>query len=185
MAAVVLPHPDPLPTGEGAATNASGVTTRSELSPRPAAILPFPSGVARGKGDCFGVLPAATNVGFSLRAVRGEGGRRPDERFPARRRRREEADFKYGLPSVGCGIQSEPPHVGSYQQRQPLTPALSPCCAKGEGEEVAGYWLRCLQLIRVPGVNALLVIFLISILSTTASAHTASLTRVEIGRAHV
>ena len=80
---------------------------------------------------------------------------------------------------MGCGIQSEPPHVGSYQRRQPLTPALSPCCAKGEGEEVAGYWLRCLQLIRVPGVNALLVIFLISILSTTASAHTASLTRVD------
>ena len=46
---------------------------------------------------------------FSLREARGEGGRRPDE---------------------GSGHQR--------RRSQPLTPALSPCCAKGEGEEAAG-----------------------------------------------
>jgi hypothetical protein len=50
----------------------------------------------------------APSPSFSLRAARGEGGRRPDE---------------------GCG------HL--RRRGQPLTPALSPCSAKGEGEERA------------------------------------------------
>ncbi len=45
---------------------------------------------------------------FSLRGARGEGGRRPNE---------------------GCGHQR--------RRAKPLTPTLSPCSAKGEGEEHA------------------------------------------------
>ncbi len=53
-------------------------------------------------------------IAFSLRAARGEGGRRPDEE---------------------CGRPC--------RRRSPLTPALSPCAAKGEGDgcvEPAGFY---------------------------------------------
>ncbi|KAF0177661.1 MAG: hypothetical protein FD161_2305 [Limisphaerales bacterium] len=77
---------------------------------------------------------------FSLRGARGEGGRRPDE---------------------GSGLLR--------RRSQPLTPALSPCFAKGEGvKKSADRWL-----------HRLFALLLFSILSASASAHTASLTRVD------
>jgi hypothetical protein len=46
-----LPHPNPLPLGEGTATNARRGTKRVISSPALASFLPLPAGEGRGEGE--------------------------------------------------------------------------------------------------------------------------------------
>ena len=46
-----LPHPNPLPLGEGTAANAQGNTGRADSNPAQGLFLPRPAGEGRGEGD--------------------------------------------------------------------------------------------------------------------------------------
>ena len=83
-------------------------SVRFSLAGQPAELTALARDVLRLRvGDELIGACAASDVAFSLRTATEEGGRRPDE---------------------GSGLQRP--------TNQPLTPALSPCCAKGEGEEL-------------------------------------------------